>query len=171
MKSSPDLAFTKVVAVTAQRLSEFGFKKNGNAFRLISSDNAALIEFQKSRDNTSERLSFTVNLAVVCGLLLDPEGLTVQKSRVIDGHLRNRIGTFLLDRQDKWWEITNATDEDALSIEVSEIICNLVVPYLLRYVKTAELVTLWESGQAPGFTEGARIKKLETLKNLLKSRI
>jgi Domain of unknown function (DUF4304) len=167
MTSSLDPIFKQIVTATAQRLSQLGFKKNGNAFRLISESNVAIIEFQKSRDNTSERLLFTVNVAIVCGLLLDPERLTIQKSHAYDGHLRDRIGTFLPDRQDKWWEINNTTDEDKLSIEVSDLICDMAVPYLLRYVDTSELLALWESGRAPGLTEGARISKLETLKGVL----
>lgn len=171
MAASLDLAFSKVVGFTAHRLLQFGFKKSGSVFRLISGDNAALIEFQKSRHNTSQKLSFTVNVAVVCGLLLDPDALTVKKCRAIDGHLRTRIGTFLPDQQGKWWEIIHTTDEDSLSIEIAYIICDMVVPYLLRYIKTSELITLWESGQAPGLTENARIKKLEMLRNMLVGRV
>ncbi len=167
MATSLDQILTKVVFVTAQRLSKFGFKKSGNVFRLISEDNAAIVEFQKSNGNTSERLLFTVNIAIVCGLLLDSERVPIQKSRAIDGHLRRRIGTFLSDRQDKWWEIRDTTGESALSIEVSDVICDKAVPYLLRYVDTSELLALWKSGQAPGLTEGARINKLEELEAIL----
>lgn len=164
MATSLDLVFKLVLGKAAARLSEAGFKKDGNTFRRVIEAGAAVIEFQKSQGNTGERLSFTINLSVVCGPLLEPDGVTLQKARAIDGHLRQRIGTLLPDRQDKWWQIDAATDAEALATDVATIIGDLAVPYLLRYVDPHDLMALWETGQAPGLTEGARIRDLRMLK-------
>lgn len=164
MATSLDLILNEVIAQTAARLSADGFKKSGNTFRRVFDSGAALIEFQKSRGNTGDTLSFTINLAVVCGPLLEPDGLTLQKARAINGHLRQRIGVLLPDRQDKWWEIDAATDANALATEVANTIGDIAVPYLLRYVDPHDLMVLWETGQAPGLTEGARVRDLRMLK-------
>lgn len=164
MATSLELILNDVIAQTAARLSEVGFKKSGNTFRRVFDAGTALIEFQKSRGNTKEALSFTINLAVVCGPLLEADGLTLQKARAIDGHLRQRIGILLPDRQDKWWEIDAATDVNALATEVTNTIGDIAVPYLLRYVDPHDLMALWETGQAPGLTEGARVRDLQMLK-------
>lgn len=164
MATSLDLTLIDVITKTAARLSELGFKKSGNTFRQVFDASVALIEFQKSRSNTGEILSFTINLAVVCGPLLDSDGVTLQKARAIDGHLRQRIGILLPDRQDKWWEIDAATDANVLATEVANTISDIAVPYLLRYVDPHDLMALWETGQAPGLTEGARVRDLQMLK-------
>jgi hypothetical protein len=162
--TSLDLILNDVIAKTAMRLSDAGFRKNGSTFRRLFDAGAALIEFQKSRGNTKDVLSFTINLAVVCGPLLEPDGLTLQKARAIDGHLRERIGVLLPDRQDKWWEIDATTDANALADEVANTTGDIAVPYLLRYVDPHDLMALWETGRAPGLTEGARARDLEMLK-------
>ncbi len=167
MISALNTSLKQVIDETALRLSQFGFKKSGNTLRFISGNSVALVEFQKSTSNTSEKLLFTVNLAVVCGPLLDVESVPLNKAHSIDGHLRVRIGKFLLDQPDKWWRINSATDVDAIVNEVANLICDIAVPYLLRYVNTNELLALWESGQSPGLTEGARINYVASLKDIL----
>jgi hypothetical protein len=164
MVSPLDAISIEIIRTSASRISQFGFKKRGNVLRLVSGDNAALVAFQKSRDNTSKRLSFTVNRAVVCGALLYEDEVSLGKATDIDGHLRERLGTFLPGHPDKWWEITDATEKDALVSEVSELICDLAIPYLLHYVETNALSALWESGKSPGLTEGARVNHLSRLK-------
>jgi hypothetical protein len=167
MGGSLDSIFNGVVTMTAMRLSEFGFKRSGNTLRRILDESAAIVEFQRSGSNTDEMLSFTVNLAVVYGPLLDHDGVALKKARAIDGHLRQRIGGLLPTRQDKWWEIDAFTDVNSLAIEVSGLVSDVAVPYILQYVDPNELRALWETGQAPGLTEGARVRDLERLKHVL----
>lgn len=165
MTGKLDATFKEVVLETSLKLSKSGFKKSGNVFRLVAGENSAVIEFQKSRGNTSEILVFTINIAIVVGRLLNGEGENVQKARAIDGHLRERIGTLLPGQQDKWWEITQATDAKGLAAEVSTIASEVAVPYLLRYIDTSEVLALWRSGAAPGLTEGGRVRYLARLES------
>jgi len=167
LRGALELIFNSVVTSAANRLSQDGFRKNGSKFRRVFPQSAALIEFQRSSTNTQETLSFTINLAVVCGLLLDPDGKRLQESRAIDGHLRARIGSLLPDQQDKWWKISAETDASALASEIADIIDSKAIPYLLRYVDPHDLMALWETGLAPGLTEKARVRELQALKTSL----
>jgi hypothetical protein len=155
--------FKRVIAETATKVEAFGFRRRDNLLRITGQGNSGLIEFQRSTKNSKERLLFTVNLAVVCGELLEPDEPPVDKARSPNGHLRERIGRLLPVRQDKWWEITVRTDSNALAAEVSELIAREAVPYVVRFLDTKELVALWRSGMSPGLTEFQRNRYLGSL--------
>lgn len=133
--------------------------------RRIVGDNAALINFQRSRWNTSDNVSFTLNLSIVCGALLDPGTVTIKSAKEYDGHIRLRIGYLASEGTDKWWEVSNATRADVLSAEIANLVVSVAVPYLERHVRSKDLVTLWETGQCPGLTEVQRLRYLAQLKN------
>jgi hypothetical protein len=154
-----------IIAETADRVKELGFVRRGNALRKIGEENIGIIEFQKSVNDSKSKILFTVNLAVVCGALLDAEQSTLAKAKSIDAHLRQRIGMLMPGRPDKWWEVTNATDVDALATEVSDLIRNEGAPYINRYLSMSELVALWESGKSPGLTAVQRSRYLEKIKS------
>jgi hypothetical protein len=67
--------------------------------------------------------------------------------------------------RDKWWEISESTAASALACEVSEVVANEGIPYVVRYLNVDELVALWESGKSPGLTKGQRLRCLEKLKS------
>lgn len=159
-----DDAFDEVVILTASRAKEFGFKRRGMSLKKIRDSNVAIIEFQKSQSNTSETLSFTVNLAVVCGALLDPERLSLEKAKSYDGHFRVRIGALAPSHQNLWWEIKAGTDSKALALEVANLVCGEGIPYIERYLGDGDLVELWESGKSPGLTDGQRLRNLKELR-------
>jgi hypothetical protein len=68
-----DVAFGQVVETTAKKVDNLGFRRQGSVLRIARQRNAGVIEFQKSTKNTSEKILFTVNLAVICGALLEPD--------------------------------------------------------------------------------------------------
>ena len=82
----------------------------------------------------------------------------------MDAHLRTRIGRFLSKPHDKWWEITTATDVSSLAQDVSALVLNSGVPYVLRHLTNDSITSLWESGQSPGLTDGQRADLLRRLK-------
>ncbi|MQB10734.1 MULTISPECIES: DUF4304 domain-containing protein [Agrobacterium] len=147
----PDI-FKHVIGSSAGKVVNSGFVKRRNSLRKRMDDNVAIIEFQKSRSNTSERLLFTVNLAVVYGELQEGSCSHLEKTTSTDGHLRLRIGRLLPEPHDKWWEITGATDPIALANEVSGLIADKAAPYLEPYLNINELIALWESDRSPGLT-------------------
>lgn len=163
MAGSLDSEMNEAVAGILSLLTPMGFKKSGNLARLIAGSNAAIVAFQRSKDSTSEAIKFTVNLAIVCGALLDPEGVALAKARDIDGHLRQRIGAFLPGHPDQWWIIDKSTNVQQLIKEVAGLVLEKAAPFLLRYVKSDELVSLWQSGESPGLTEAARARYLDEL--------
>jgi Domain of unknown function (DUF4304) len=163
MASSLDAEMSAAINRVLSLLVPLGFKKSGNLARLIADNNVAILAFQRSNDSTSKAIKFTINLGIVCGALLDPEGLSLAKARDVDGHLRQRIGAFLPDHPDKWWVIDESTNVQQLTKEIADLVVEKAAPFLLRYVKFDELLTLWQSGQSPGLTEGARVRYLDEL--------
>jgi hypothetical protein len=164
-----DDAFDEVVSLTALRAKEFGFCRRGVSLKKILNDNAAIVEFQKSQSNSSETLLFTINLAVICGALLDPESLSLERAKSYDGHLRVRIGALTPSHQDLWWEIKAGTDSKALGAEVATLACDEGIPYIESYLSDLDLIKLWESGKSPGLTDGQRLRNLKELKEKTKS--
>ncbi len=161
---SPSEAFDQVVKTVAERLHPLGFSRRGAALRIMGPGVCGLIEFQRSMKNTKEKLLFTVNLGIVCGDLLESGAATLSKARVIDAHVRGRIGMLLPEHRDKWWEITASTDSDALAGEVADLVLNEAAPYIQRYLSIDSVEALWESGQSPGLTDRQRIDRLAALK-------
>lgn len=158
-----DQAFGQVIETTANMVVPWGFARRSAILRILSHGNSGIIEFQKSTKSSGGKLLFTINLAVVCGELLGPDQPGLEKVRSVDAHFRQRIGMLLPDRPDKWWEITEATDANALAIEVGNLISKKAAPYIQRYLDTNELIALWKSGKSPGLTETQRVKYLEIL--------
>ena len=158
-----DAAFKHVVETTAARLKPLGFKKSRATFRKLCDGNSGLIEFQRSLANTREKVSFTVNLAVVCGRLLDREYQSVERAGALHGHLRERIGTLLPAQTDTWWVIEAGTDVAALSLEVAGIIETIGAPYVERHIHTEDLIAAWKAGKSLGTGEFTRLRYLAEL--------
>lgn len=158
-----DKAFDQVVGEVAGRLSALGFRRRGATLRVSGNDSVGLIEFQKSTKNSSERLLFTVNIALAYGALLGPDDPSLDKIRTPDAHLRMRIGMLMPDRPDKWWELKDGVEAHRLADEVADLIVTEAAPYVVRYLDRHELMLLWQSGQSPGLTETQRVRYLQQL--------
>jgi hypothetical protein len=156
-----DAKFVRVIEAAAERVRELGFRRQGASLRFLRGGNAGIIDFQKSVSSSKAKITFTINLSIVCGRLLDPEGPRLERASGIHAHLRERIGMLMPEHRDKWWEITDATSIDMLAREIAELVATKGAPYLLRYIDGAELVSLWESGSSPGLTEKQRMRYLE----------
>lgn len=163
-QSTVDRELSKVIQVTTRCATQLGFRGRGLVLREIRAGNAAIVEFQRSTKSSRGVVIFTINLGVFCGVLRESNQPPPEKARTIHAHLRQRIGALLPGNQDKWWELTEGTDTDALSAEVADLVCVKAVPYLQRYLNTSELVRLWKSGQAPGLTETQRVRYLEKVR-------
>ena len=153
----------EVVDSIAVRLKPSGFVRRGLVLRTQREGNCGLLEFQRSTKSSRARIVFTVNLGIVCGALLDSSSPALERARIIDAHVRQRIGMLLPGRPDKWWEITQSTDSGLLSKELSELIVRVAVPYIMGLLNTTAIISLWQSGQAPGLTGGQRVRLLSRL--------
>ena len=151
MASVLDYSYRAIQRDVGVTLVLHGFVQQGSVFRILSQGNCGIVEFQRSAKSSKNRLLFTVNVGVVCGELLSSER-ELREARIIDAHLRLRIGMFLPDHPDKWWEITDSASVDAAAKEVRELILQEALPYVLKHLDTGALVVLWKSGQSPGLT-------------------
>ncbi|MFA7369615.1 MAG: DUF4304 domain-containing protein, partial [Kiritimatiellales bacterium] len=106
-----------VIRSVGLKLKDLGFSGRGLILRILKDGNCGILEFQRSTKSSPDSLLFTVNLGIVCGALLDPPGEQLEKTRIIDAHIRQRLGVFLPDRPDKWWEITPLTNPEVLANE------------------------------------------------------
>jgi hypothetical protein len=163
MHASPDAAMKELTNRVLSTLAPMGFKKRGNTARLVKGDNVALVSFQRSQDSTREKVKFTVNLAIVFGKLLDPDSASLANMRDVDGHLRQRIGSFMEGSPDKWWIVDELADLNEITTEVSNLLVEKVAPFLIRYIRPDEIISLWKSGQSPGLTDRARIRNLANM--------
>ena len=117
-----------------------------------------MIGFQRSTASTANAIKFTVNFGVISKELLrrwDPDR-DINKELISTAHLRERIGTLMLDRTDHWWTINLDSSFPEVANNVSGLIIELVVPWLEKYASDANLLALWRSGQSPGLTDGRR---------------
>lgn len=161
--------FKRVLETTSIKLAPLGFVRHGTVLRMVRYGNTAIIEFQKSTKSSRNHLLFTVNLAVVCGHLIEQNGRTPNTVRSTDAQFRERIGMLLPGRPDKWWQIDETAKVESLAEEVSELIAEVAVPHIEAYLDERNLIDLWQSGKSPGLTELQRERCLESLRNKLTS--
>ncbi|AQR72425.1 hypothetical protein BXU08_00960 [Sphingomonas sp. LM7] len=156
--------FKQVLAATSTTLKAAGFTKRGTSFRRKYDDNIAIIDFQKSTDNSAQALKFTINLGVISSKLLsrwDPEKLP-SKQTVWEAPLRERIGT-LAYGEDRWWTVTSNEPVSAIENEVTNLIETCAVPFLDQHQSDNALIAMWKRGNSPGLTEGQRVRNLSLL--------
>ncbi|MBO9707828.1 MAG: DUF4304 domain-containing protein [Caulobacter sp.] len=156
-------AFKVVLGQIADHLKPHGFSKRGNAFRRLSSGNAIVVEVQRSQSSTNDFVRFTFNVGVVSGRLLEERQPDVSKVGAMDAHLRERIGQFLANPADKWWELDAGTKPIDLVTDLAPLL-DAAVRFLQAHADDAQLIELWESGQSPGLTDFQRQRFLRELK-------
>src|SRR5688572_3706746 len=127
-KNISEEVFEDVLANVAEKITSHGFVQQGPVFRLVSQGNCGIIEFQRSDKSTKDRVIFTINLGIVCGELLESGPAGVTKARIIDAHMRQRIGMLLPDRPDKWWEAS--ADRPPLAQEIVELLTTVGLPHV-----------------------------------------
>ena len=155
--------FKAILGGIGDSLRAYGFTKRANAYRHVGSGNAAIVEVQRSQASSGEIIRFTLNLGVVSGTLLDEHDPDISKVGLLHAHLRERIGAFLPERPDNWWDLRSTSDPDGLVAEIAPLL-NLGARFLLDHMGDAQLTALWETGQSPGLTDLQRQRYLRDLK-------
>jgi hypothetical protein len=169
MASSPvQGALEAVVKATATELAPLGFRRRGFVLRIFKGPMCGIIQFQRGSASTKDRVTFTVNVGVVCGLLL-PERIRLADSQIADAHAWRRLGKLADGLDDKWWTIDGATDAATLAKGLSDLVLRSAVPFIETYMSPPALIELWESGKSFGLTEGQRRDLLSRLKKSLAS--
>ncbi|MDD5139264.1 MAG: DUF4304 domain-containing protein [Verrucomicrobiales bacterium] len=159
--------FSDLLKAVSEKLKGLGYAKRGQVFRVVANNNCGLIGFQRSVSNTKENISFTINLGVVCGDLLDQTITQLKSVQIVDAHVSQRIGFLLPEHQDKWWQINGSVSFESLSQEILELVSSKAVPYVSNFLNTNSIYSLWESGKSPGLTEFQRVQFLSKLKSKL----
>lgn len=161
------MLFVELTKSVGEKLKEFGYVKRGPVFRIIVNNNCGLIGFQRSVSNINKNISFTINLGVVCGDLLDQTINQLKDAQIVDTHVSQRIGLLLPEHQDQWWQINNSANFEQLSGEIVDLVSSKVVRYVSNFLNTNSIYSLWESGSSPGLTEFQRVRFLSKLKSKL----
>jgi uncharacterized protein DUF4304 len=101
-------------------LKQEGFRKRGRTFHRKIAHVSQIVNVQASRNNIGADGSFTLNLGVYFPAVdLSVRGAAVPDvPKEYDCTLRERIGSLLPDRTDKWWKLAPGTDYRAISDEI-----------------------------------------------------
>ena len=136
-----------------------GFRRQANHLHRELADLFHGVHFQASQWGISEHGSFTINLVVVWESLYD--NLLGQRfpSNPATAHypFAWRIGTLMPGVQsDHWWDVDTATDLEALSEEVVEVLIDCAIPHFDQFPdRHAVLANLRDGGSAFSLHEGA----------------
>lgn len=147
-------------------LKERQFKKKGSLFSFSNGDLIYFIEIQSSESSTSDVLRVTVNTEIASALIskLDDISLPVEQQR----HYSRRIGTYLDDKQDKWWTVDSLNSAEIAANEIVGIINDKVIPDFNVLRTTNDLASLWKNGVYIGITEKQKRNYLHLLENAQK---
>src|SRR4051812_28773507 len=100
--------YKKLLSEIGTVLSAYGFTKKGDTFFSAKNENWALIDFQKSRSSSPDKIVFTITIGI-CSVALRRfanEDLSVNP-KIEDCHWKKRIGMLLPINNDFWFQIDN----------------------------------------------------------------
>ena len=120
------------------------------------------VQLQSSIKTTKDSLIVTVNLGIFSKRVAVIVGNT-RKPNILEAHWQVRIGHFMHEGVDKWWEIHNGGEADSVGREISTILSTEVLPKMKSLASTRSLKSLWESGISPGLTDFERKQYLQAL--------
>jgi hypothetical protein len=147
MATSQALFGTVLRTRIAPGLRQRGFAGTGQDFHRRVGRNWQAVNIQRSRWNTADETTFTINLGTASAAILaaareDPN----EPQAEIVCHWRARIGDLMPDRRDTWWTIRARASQDELDQTASEIENALLsrgLPELDRMVTDARLLDLY----------------------------
>lgn len=157
--------YKELIAQLTTFLKSMGFSKKGNSFYLEVDKNYGVINFQKSRDSTSETILFTINFGIYSNLL---ERMRLgysesKKPEVEQCHWHARIGNFMPGGPDYWWKVNASADLRNIVSSVMDDIKNVVMPEISKRLSDEGLINSWMNESYAGTTEIGRFKYLTTL--------
>lgn len=156
--------FKELFASLSPILKQAGFKKKANSYYLEVNKNHGIINFQKSRGNTKEVVSFTINFGIysdVLGQLFDGHN---DKPEVGYCHWRERVGPFMPNpTDDYWWKVSISDDLNKIIPNVLEVVQNSIMPEINKRMSDEGLINCWMNEYSAGTTEIGRFMYLTTL--------
>jgi Domain of unknown function (DUF4304) len=153
---------TRVLAQLHAVLKPEGFRKKQSTFSSETDHSVLFVQLQSSIKTTKDSLVVTVNLGIFSKRVAVIVGNT-RKPNILEAHWQDRIGHFMHEGVDKWWEIHNRDEADLVGREISTILSTEVLPKMKSLASTNSLKSLWESGISPGLTDFERKQYLQAL--------
>jgi Domain of unknown function (DUF4304) len=157
--------FKTLIKELSPLLAEIGFIKKGNNFYMVSDKNYGVVNFQKSRNSTKDVLVFTINFGVyssVLGHLLYGYNDLINPD-VEQCQWEARLGSFMPDSPDYWWNVNVSDNFNSVVSEVMEAIKSIIMPELNKRLSNEGLINSWLNDSYAGTTEIGRFKYLTTL--------
>lgn len=124
-----------------------GFKGSGQHFALPSDSHWALLGIQRSAWGTAQAVRFTLNFTVVSkraweALRTERSSLGERPSPNIfyggaDGIWHRRIGRFLPEGKDHWWELPAGSATNAVAAQVVAAVRDFALPEMMRQIEAA----------------------------------
>ena len=152
-------AWKKLAAIPiAALLKTHGFRKSGLNFSASRPGLTLLVSLQGSTGSTQAAMKITCNVGIHLHLLATGLGVGIW-----DAHWCERIGAFLTEPQDFWWQCTDDDQARAAGWEIAGLLELRALPEMERLSTPAALASLWSSGRAPGLTEHQRLGYLARL--------
>ena len=96
---------TIVLAQLHAVLKPEGFRKKQSTFSSETDHSVLFIQLQSSSKTTKDSLVITVNLGIFSKRVAVIVGNT-REPNILEAHWQDRIGHFMQEGMDKWWEIT-----------------------------------------------------------------
>ncbi|HLO45105.1 MAG TPA: DUF4304 domain-containing protein [Leadbetterella sp.] len=157
--------FKEFITKINQPLKQMGFIKKGNSFYLQVNKNYGVINFQKSRESTKEEIKFTINFGVYSDVLgqLQYDYNNSVKPEVEQCHWLARIGAFMKDSPDFWWEAKISDDLKSVASIVMDIVQNIAMPEINKRLNDEGLINCWMNEAFAGTTEIGKFKYVTTL--------
>ena len=135
MKSEIEQEFETIIKNCFQTvLKPLGFKKKGNNFYRKLQDLGQIVNVQKSKFNSKEHISFTINTGLFIPefwlIFYNYQGKSVPDYPTEpECAIRQRIGKLKYNNLDKWFEIDNNSDFSKLNHDLNDSVVNFIIPY------------------------------------------
>jgi hypothetical protein len=147
-----------VVAPVAVALKRHGFRKKGFVFSAQRPGVLLLVTLQSGTNSAQDSLQITCNLGIWVEQLERNSSPTVWES-----HWRMRIGFYLPEPRDYWWECMSDKSAAIAGKEIASLLETIALPALESLASPQALFALWSSGRSPGLTEMQRVSYLARL--------
>lgn len=145
------------------KLNEAGFNRLRNNFILKQGEDFGLINIQKSKSSSGDLIKFTFNIGIFLKDLSIFYNDHEKKISIDDCHWQKRIGFFLPDSNDIWFEISCNTSIDILLDSVLNMLKNNVFPELQKLLQSNGLLSTWLENKNTHVTEFERLLNLSVL--------
>ena len=157
--------FKELIKLLTPLFIEMDFIKKGNNFYLKSGKNYGILNFQKSRESRKDVVKFTINFGIYSDVLgqLDYNYNNLVKSDVEQFHWYARVGAFMKDSPDYWWEVSMSDDLNSFVFKLIDVVQAIIMPEINKRLSDEGLINSWMNETYAGTTDIGRFKYLTTL--------